>query len=212
MYLHVTLTPKMGRAAELCETVGWLARGMERRGMRLVGAYRTTAGAPGRIIDLWEVPDANAVVAALEGAAGHPAHGEAIERLARSLEREELRLVEPASYAPAVPTEGGGPGRRLLHATLTTKYGRLPELSALVGRLREVLEAEQGWRMIGGYRTVIGDPNEVFDLWELPPERPVGAMLDAARATPAFAEAARELPAYLDAEDLLELTPTSYCP
>lgn len=211
MYLHATLTPKVGKVAELSDMVARLAAAMQGPGMKLLGAYQTALGAPGRIVDIWEIEDANTIVGALEGAATHPMHQATMDRLGQSLVREELRLVERASYGREfVP--GSSPDARYMHAKLTIKYGQLARISDVIERLRDVLEAELGWRLIGGYRTIIGDFGELFDLWELPEGRPLDDMLVEARSIPAFAEAARELPDYLEAEDVQLMRATAYCP
>jgi hypothetical protein len=211
MYLHATLTPKSGRIPELSKTVAWLKTGMEGRGMTLLGGYQTASGVPGLIVDIWHIDDANTVVDALETAAAHPKHPVAIDRLAESLAREQLRLVERTSYSPEFRPAGSADAR-YLHATMNVRYGQVERISAIVAKLKGVLEERLGWRLVGGYRTVIGDLGEVFDLWEIPAGRPVDDMLTEARAIPAFAEHARELPAYLEAEELLVMRPTAYCP
>lgn len=211
MHLHVTLTPKPGRLPQLGETVAWLKRGMESPSMRLLGAWETTSGMPGRIVDLWELANADTIVDALEAAAAHPRHQKAMDKLAESLVLEQLRIVNPTSYSPPFHA-ASAPDARFLHATLRLKYGQLARASPVVEQLKHVLEQEVGWRLVGGWRTVIGDFGEVFDLWEIPSGRAVEEMLAQARAIPAFAQAASELPAYVDAEELRVMRPTAYCP
>jgi hypothetical protein len=211
MYLHATLTSRPGKMSDLAATVGSAAAGMEGRGMRLLGAYQTIGGMPGQIIDLWELDDANAIVDALEGASRHPKHQQMMERLGESLQREELRLVERTDYCP--PWQGpASPDARYLHASLTPRYGQVQRVSAIVAGLREVLETHLQWRLAGAYRTVIGDFGEIFDLWQIPAERTVDDMLIEARAIPAFAEHTRDLPTYVEAEKLLTMRATPYCP
>lgn len=211
MYLHATLTPKVGKLPQLSETVAWVKKGMDSPSMKLLGAYETTSGAPGHIIDIWQLEDANTIVGALEAAVAHPKHQVAMDRLAESLVREQLRLVKPTSYSPEFRSATSS-DVCFLHATLRLRYGQLARVCPIVDRLKVVLEGHLGWRLVGGYRTVIGDFGEVFDLWEIPSDRSVDDMLIEARAIPAFAEAARDLPAYIDGEDLLVMRPTAYCP
>lgn len=211
MHLHVTLTPKPGRMAQLSETVAWLKKGMEAPSMRLLGAWETTTGMPGRIVDLWELESADTIVDALESAAAHPKHQKAMDRLAESLVLEQLRIVNLTSYSPAF-RRATSPDARFMHATLTLKYGQLGRVSPVIAQLKQVLEEQLEWRLVGGYRTVIGDFGEVFDLWEIPARRTVDEMLAEARAIPAFAEAARELPALVESEELRVMRPTAYCP
>jgi hypothetical protein len=211
MYLHVTLTPKVGKLGQLSDTVAWLKKGMDSPKMRLLGAYQTASGAPGHIVDIWELEDANTIVDALESAAAHPKHQTAMDRLAESLVREQLRLVAPAGYGPGFLAPASS-DPRFLHATIGVKYGQLARVSAIIGAVKDVLEAQLGWRLLGAYRTVVGDFGELFDLWEIPAGRTVEDMLDEARAIPAFADAARGLPDLIDREELMVMRPTHYCP
>jgi hypothetical protein len=211
MYLLATLTPRFGRAAQLCETIAWLKKGMEGRGMTLLGAYQTVSGAPGRIIDIWEIESASTVTDALEGAAAHPRHQEALDRLAEPLAREHLRIVEGMGYSPPFRA-ATSPDAPHLWAKMTVNYGQVARLDPIIAEIKGVVEERLGWRLIGGYRTVIGDLGEVFDLWELPPGRTVDDMLMEARAIPEFARAARELPQYLTSEELLTLRAAPHHP
>jgi hypothetical protein len=208
MFMHATLTPKVGRIDALSERVARMVATMPET-MRLRGAYRTAAGAPGQIIDLWELDDANAIIDALAAAGRHPKHQVAMDRLAESLVREQLKLVEATSYSPQWRGGGRGP---FLHATLRTRYGQAARVGEAMTALREVLEDRLGWRLAGAWRTVIGTFGEIFDLWELPDGRTLDDMLVEARSIPAFAAAAQVLAELIDGADLLTLHPTDYCP
>jgi hypothetical protein len=208
MFMHATLTPKVGRLSALGDAVARLVGSMP-ASMRLLGAYQTVSGAPGRIIDIWQLDDANTITGALEAAARHPKHQATMDRMAEVLVLEQLKLVEATSYCP--PFRGGGSGP-FMHATLRTRYGQVTRVSEVVAELRGVLEEHLGWRLAGAWRTVIGDFGEIFDLWELPEGRTLDDMLAEARTIPAFARAAQPLPDLIDGEDILTLRPTAYCP
>jgi hypothetical protein len=208
MFMHATLTPKVGGMSALSDTVARLVRSMP-DSMRLLGAYQTVSGAPGRIIDIWELDEANTITDALEAAAQHPKHQATMDRVAEVLVLEQLKLVEATTYSP--PFRGGGSGP-FMHATLRTRYGQAARASAVVAELRDVLEEHLDWRLVGAWRTVIGNFGEIFDLWELPEGRTLDDMLAEARTIPAFAAAAKPLPDLIDGEDILTLRPTAYCP
>lgn len=198
--------------ADLAATIARIKDGMEAGGgMRLLGAYQTASGAPGRIIDLWELRDANAIVDALQQASGHPKHQATLDRLGESLSREQLALVEATSYCPRWRPPAS-PQARYLHATLAPRYGQVERVSAIVAELVDVLEARMGWRLVGAYRTVIGTFGEIVDLWEIPADRTVDDMLIEAREIPAFVRATSRLPELITSEALLTLRAASYCP
>lgn len=212
MYLHATLIPKLGRRAELIETLAAITRAMESPGMTLLAALETLSGAPGQIIDIWRLDDANTIVSALEGAATHPQHQRTLDRLGRSLTTERLRLVVDADFSRELLLSPRGLEARYLHAKLSVHYGQTARLSEVILELRDLFEANFGWRLVAGYRTLIGDFGELYDLWELPAGASVEDTLVAARGLPAFAKIEARLPEYVVSEELSILRPTSYCP
>jgi hypothetical protein len=208
MFMHATLTPKVGGIGGHSDSVARLVGAMP-DSMRLLGAYQTVSGAPGQIIDIWELDDANTITDTLEAAARHPKHQDTMDRMADVLVLEQLKLVEATSYCPPFQTGGSGP---FMHATLRTRYGQVARVSEVVAELRDVLEEHLGWRLVGAWRTVIGNFGEIFDLWQLPEGRTLDDMLAEARTIPDFAQAAKPLPDLIHGEDILTMRPTAYCP
>jgi hypothetical protein len=81
-----------------------------------------------------------------------------------------------------------------LLASVKLRYGTLAAFSEIMSRLIPVFEQE-GWKLIGAYTTLVGDSNEVVDLWEIPDADAVnevlgsGATAGRLAADPAFVEA-----------------------
>ena len=69
-----------------------------------------------------------------------------------------------------------------------------------------------GWRLAPGDRTVIGDHDELIDLWEIPAGEPFEEALARAAKVPAFGEVAAQLPNDLVAKNTQLKRPTPYCP
>jgi hypothetical protein len=210
MHLHATVTARPGKLAELIETTAWIARGMTGRGWRLVGSYQSLDPAREEIVDVWEMRDANAVVDAFEEAFSHPAHERVLARLALSVERELVRLVVPALDAPTLPTSVSC--KRFLHSSMAVRYGSVAAVEAAVTEIRELLEATAGWRLIGGYRTLIGDLGELFYLWEIPPAQSIGDLIADAFKDPAIAATESAIEPLLERRDWLEMERTSFAP
>ena len=64
------------------------------------------SGAPGRIIDIWELDEANTITGALEAAAQHPKHQATMDRMAEVLVRNGLNSLEVISTADASDIAG----------------------------------------------------------------------------------------------------------
>lgn len=168
VYIHASLTAVPGRLDELGETVRWLATGMERRGMELLRAWRATDG-PERMIDLWWVPTAGTFVDALTEARQHPTHGRAIDRLARSLADEVVRVLVPADHSPA-PSLSSTADATYVQVVHTVEYGRNAEAWERLVPVGHELTEREGWRLAGAFDTAVGDLSEIFELWEAPPD------------------------------------------
>jgi hypothetical protein len=212
MYLHATLIPKVGQGPALAQMLTKLTAATEGPDMQLVAALGTMSGVPGEIIHVWKLTDANALVSTLEGAREDPAHQATVDRLGEHMSRERHRLVVDAGYAPELTLSTHGDEARYFQARLTVAYGQADRIGALVAGLRDVLEPTVGWRLAAAYRTVIGEHDELIDLWEIPAGEPFEEALARAAAVPEFGEVAAQLPQYLVAEETRLLRPTPYCP
>jgi NIPSNAP len=212
MYLHATLIPKVGHGPMLAESLTKLTAATESPDMRLVAALSTMSGVPGEVVHLWKLTDANALVSMLERAREHPSYQASVDRLGEHLSGERQRLVVDAGYAPEAKLSTLGSEARYFQARLTVGYGQAERIGELVAGLRDVLEPTAGWRLVAAYRTVIGDHDELIDLWEIPAGEPFEEALARAAEVPEFVEVAAQLPKYLIAEETRLMRPTAYCP
>jgi hypothetical protein len=212
MYLHATLTPKVGQGPALAQKLTKLTAATDSPDMRLVAALRTMAGVPGEVVHVWKLTDANSLVSMLESAREHPAYQARVDRLGEHLSVERQRLVVDAGYAPELTLSTRGQEARYFQARLTVAYGQADRIGELVAGLRDVLEPTFGWRLAAAYRTVIGQHDELIDLWEIPTGEPFEEALARAGEVPEFGEVRAQLPKYLVAEDTRLMRPTPYCP
>jgi hypothetical protein len=212
MYLHATLIPKVGKAPALMQALTKLTAATESPDIQLIAALGTMSGVPGEIIHVWKLTDANALVSMLEHAREHPEHQATVDRLGEHLSVERQRLVVDAGYAPELTLSTLGHEARYFQARLTVAYGQADRIGELVAGLREVLEPTVGWRLAAAYRTVIGQHDELIDLWEIPAGEPFEEALARAAEVPEFGEVAVQLPQYLVGEETHLLRPTPYCP
>ena len=65
VYLQASIKLRPGKQADFVSMLNKLAPVVAKRGMRLLGSYRNLVGRMNTVIDFWELPDANALQAAL---------------------------------------------------------------------------------------------------------------------------------------------------
>ena len=100
VYLHVTLKVKQNKVEPFCEILSHIVPVLERHGWKLIGAYQTQIGRLNTIVDLWELPDANAVQSVLEVVGQTPEFQEWAPKLEECLEDEVLQIMTKVPYSP----------------------------------------------------------------------------------------------------------------
>jgi NIPSNAP len=98
-----------------------------------------------------------------------------------------------------------------VYANVKIKYGQLPAFNAAMAVVKRVMEAN-GWTLVGGWMTLVGDLHEIHDIWEVADANVVPAAFAAAAEDPDFVEAAAELSKIIDREVLSLVTKTPYSP
>ncbi|MBK9178083.1 MAG: NIPSNAP family protein [Acidimicrobiales bacterium] len=99
VFLHVTLKIRQGMMGRFDAVLAEMVPALEEAGWRLVGAWTTTVGRLNTVIDLWELPDADAVESVLAAVSGHPDFGRWYAELSAVTEDEVLALMTPTAYA-----------------------------------------------------------------------------------------------------------------
>lgn len=92
MFAHIKLRP--GKVQKFTEMIGELASVLEEKGgWKLQGSYFNTIGRLNTVIDVWELPDANAVQTTLELASQDPKFQKFIPVIEECIEDEVLQLM-----------------------------------------------------------------------------------------------------------------------
>jgi NIPSNAP len=100
VFVLATMKVKYGQLPRLSEAMAKLVPIMEERGWRLLGAYSPVVGDLTQVVDLWELPDANAVGEGLFAALGHEGYPEIAAVLSDVVETEVLQVVAKTPYSP----------------------------------------------------------------------------------------------------------------
>jgi hypothetical protein len=98
-----------------------------------------------------------------------------------------------------------------VYANVKIKYGRLPAFNEAMATVKRVMETN-GWRLVGGWMTLVGDLHEIHDVWEVADANVVPTAFAAAYQDPDFVEAAGVLSEIIDREVLSLVTKTPYSP
>lgn len=86
-------------------------------------------------------------------------------------------------------------------ARLQIKPGQIPQAIEIMKHITVGME-KQGWKLIGGYQTVIGRFDEIWDLWDVGGDAgAIGTALANARNDPDFAQWAAKLPGVVESEE-----------
>ncbi len=92
LFAHVTLKP--GTAVKFTEVLGEVAVLFEKHGgWKLQGCYLQADGADTTVIDVWEIPHADAVQATLAAAPEDPAFQRLLPRIQECVESETLQVM-----------------------------------------------------------------------------------------------------------------------
>ena len=99
-YLQATIKVRRGKLPLFDETLGAMAPALEAEGWKLLGAYVNSVGRLNEVVDLWELPDANAVASVLGALRKHPKMGKWAAALDECVEDEHVQLMIKTPYSP----------------------------------------------------------------------------------------------------------------
>lgn len=95
-------------------------------------------------------------------------------------------------------------------ARLQIRPGKMQEAVEIMKHITAGME-KQGWKLVGGYQTVIGRFNEVWDLWDVGGDAgAIGAALAKARNDADFAAWAVKLPDVVESEEVRYMEKLDY--
>ena len=99
-FLHATLKIRPGSVSRFNAVLGEMKPALEAEGWRLVGAWSTTVGRLSEIVDVWELPDANAFSNVLAAVSHDPRFPLWYAELNAVVEEEVLKLMSKVPYSP----------------------------------------------------------------------------------------------------------------
>ena len=99
-----------------------------------------------------------------------------------------------------------------IQATLTLKYGSLPRLEVFMEDFIPYMNS-RGWTLIGAYRALVGDLNQVMHIWEAESLDSVMSTLSSGtEVNPKIGELMGRLAEFTEHETVQLVTKTSYSP
>lgn len=100
VYVHATLKIRIGGYERFCEAMAKQVPILESLGWKLVGAYVTALGRVYNVIDIWELPDANAFFDVTAKWRDFPEFKEFREVTPHVIEEEHVTMVTKVPYSP----------------------------------------------------------------------------------------------------------------
>jgi hypothetical protein len=97
--LHVTIKVRSGRLEPFCALMADLRQALAPHGWCLVGAWGSTVGRVGEVVNVWRLPSADAVRAGFAALAQHPDWPRLEAAIAECVEDEVLKLMDALPYA-----------------------------------------------------------------------------------------------------------------
>lgn len=98
-----------------------------------------------------------------------------------------------------------------LYARIKLRYGKLSEFSETMTALIPMVE-RHGWKLIASWCTVIGDINEVHDVWQIEDANTIPETMAAFAAEAGFPEHMQALTEQVESEVFSLVTKTSFSP
>src|SRR5689334_19231670 len=99
-YCVARIVIRYGKIVEFFDAMSRLVPIMEDKGWKLHAAYHTTIGNAHEAMDIWELPDANAVGEGLAAAVADTRFHELMPDLIDSIESETLSIMAKAPFSP----------------------------------------------------------------------------------------------------------------
>jgi hypothetical protein len=100
VFLIARIDVAYGQLGRFNDAMSRLVPLLAERGWRLVAAYVSVIGPVGQVIDVFEVPDANAVPSVLEMVKGDPAFAAIAGELVGVVREERTMLAAATPYSP----------------------------------------------------------------------------------------------------------------
>jgi hypothetical protein len=98
VYLIATIETKAGGMPRLIKAIAEMIPILETAGWKLASAFTQRTGQVGVVIDIWELPDFNAMNAGMGAIAQNPRYPEIAALLGEAIQKETLVLADRLEY------------------------------------------------------------------------------------------------------------------
>lgn len=93
LYMLSTIKIRAGKMLEFCELMPQVVAIVEAQGWRLMGAFSHLGGRLNVVVDLWQIPDANALPGGIQALIGASEWPDIARGLAETVEDEFLQMM-----------------------------------------------------------------------------------------------------------------------
>ena len=100
VYMLATIKLRPGKLQQFNTLLSHLVPIFEERGWKLPGGYLNTIGRLNSVVDLWQLPDANAVQSVLMQASQDPEFQKWAPQIDECVEDETLQIMTKLPYSP----------------------------------------------------------------------------------------------------------------
>ena len=169
MHVHATMTLASGKDQEVSALLARSLPLIATLGWKLAASFRLLNGPTRTILNLWDIPDANAFINLGGQIAQHPELLQILGGLEAAMIHNELTLTAQTVPATAAPADAKAPDEKTvyLRETLTALGGQGQNLTKLVAQVVPLLE-KRGFRFLGTWARKTGPTRMTMNLWQLP--------------------------------------------
>jgi hypothetical protein len=204
MHVHASMTLAPGKADTVTELLARSLPLIARLGWKLGASFRLLNGPTRTILNLWDIPDANAFISLGGQIAADPDLLKIMIGLEEAMIHNELTLMNQTM--PASPAAAGAKAADektvYLRETVTALPGKAGALNALLKQTVPLLE-QRGFRFLGAFGRATGATRMSMNLWQLPD---VAGSLSIHDLVEEDAEVAKAFAAIAEASSAVEMT------
>ena len=169
MHVHATMTLAPGKDQEVTDLLTRSLPLIGELGWKLTASFRLLNGPTRTVLNLWDIPDANAFAGLGAQIAQHPELLEIMDGLQAAMIHYELTLIQQTTPASAAAADAKAPDGKTIYLreTLTALGGQTQNLAKLVANAVPLLE-KRGFRYLGTWVRKTGVTRMTMNLWQLP--------------------------------------------
>ena len=170
MHVHATMTLAPGKGQEVTELLTRSLPLIGELGWKLAASFRLLYGPTRTILNLWDIPDANAFANLGGQIAQHPELLKIMGGLEGAMIYNELTLMQQTAQPSPAAAGAQAPDEKTvyLRETVTALGGQGQALATMLLQVVPLLE-QRGFRYLGTWARKTGPSRMTMNLWQLPP-------------------------------------------